>query len=41
MPHARLVVQPGAGHASWLDDPERSIAATTQFPGTAQVRNPA
>ncbi|MEV0411414.1 alpha/beta hydrolase [Streptomyces sp. NPDC050448] len=30
-PHARLVVQPGAGHAPWLDDAGRFLAATTAF----------
>ncbi|GFE15679.1 hypothetical protein Sgleb_37260 [Streptomyces glebosus] len=30
-PHARLVVQPGAGHFPWLDDPERFGAATAEF----------
>ncbi|MFF0214998.1 alpha/beta fold hydrolase [Streptomyces vinaceus] len=40
-PRGRLVVQPGAGHAPWLDDPERFTAAVTDFLGTAQVRNPA
>ncbi|WP_229342985.1 alpha/beta fold hydrolase [Streptomyces flavotricini] len=40
-PHGRLLAQPGAGHAPWLDDPERSIAATTEFLATAQGGNPA
>ncbi|MEV6733022.1 MULTISPECIES: alpha/beta hydrolase [unclassified Streptomyces] len=40
-PHARLVVQPGAGHAPWLDDPERFLEATTAFLATTAVRNPA
>ncbi|MET7984957.1 MULTISPECIES: alpha/beta hydrolase [unclassified Streptomyces] len=30
-PHAELVVQPGAGHFPWLDDPERFVTATTAF----------
>ncbi|MEV0990355.1 alpha/beta hydrolase [Streptomyces sp. NPDC049949] len=40
-PHGRLLAQPGAGHAPWLDDPERFIAATMQFLATAQGGNPA
>ncbi|MFF1339949.1 alpha/beta fold hydrolase [Streptomyces sp. NPDC058290] len=40
-PHARLLVQPGAGHAPWLDDPERFLAATTEFLATTGARNPA
>ncbi|MER7466927.1 alpha/beta hydrolase [Streptomyces sp. NPDC097981] len=32
-PHARLAVQPGAGHSPWLDDPERFLAVTTAFLG--------
>ncbi|MFF4852211.1 alpha/beta fold hydrolase [Streptomyces sp. NPDC001194] len=40
-PHARLLAQPGAGHAPWLDDPGRFIAATTQFLTAAQAGNPA
>ncbi|MFI6001407.1 alpha/beta fold hydrolase [Streptomyces sp. NPDC051366] len=39
--HARLVVRPGAGHAPWLDDPERFLAATTAFLATTPARNPA
>ncbi|WP_159047212.1 hypothetical protein [Streptomyces sp. XY332] len=38
-PHVRLVVRPGAGHAPWLDDPERFPAATTAFLATTPVRN--
>ncbi|WP_328552785.1 alpha/beta fold hydrolase [Streptomyces sp. NBC_00358] len=30
-PHAELVVQPGAGHFPWLDDPERFVATTADF----------
>ncbi|MFJ6833685.1 alpha/beta fold hydrolase [Streptomyces sp. NPDC091209] len=30
-PHAELVVQPGAGHFPWLDDPERFVSTTTAF----------
>ncbi len=30
-PHAEFVVQPGAGHHPWLDDPERFAAATAGF----------
>ncbi|MGX4687997.1 alpha/beta fold hydrolase [Streptomyces sp. JNUCC 63] len=30
-PHAELVVQPGAGHQPWLDDPGRFVAATAAF----------
>ena len=29
--HASLVVQPGAGHFPWLDDPDRFAAAVTEF----------
>lgn len=32
-PHAALVVQPGAGHAPWLDDAERFLSATAAFLG--------
>jgi proline iminopeptidase len=30
-PHARLVVQPGAGHFPWLDDSDQFVAAVTEF----------
>lgn len=30
-PDARLVIQPGAGHSPWLDDPEQFTAALTAF----------
>ncbi|WP_069772870.1 alpha/beta fold hydrolase [Streptomyces sp. LUP30] len=30
-PAAEFVVQPGAGHFPWRDDPERFVAAVTQF----------
>jgi pimeloyl-ACP methyl ester carboxylesterase len=30
-PRAELVVQAGAGHFPWLDDPERFVAATEAF----------
>jgi len=30
-PRADLVVQPGAGHFPWLDDPERFVATTAGF----------
>jgi proline iminopeptidase len=30
-PAARLVVQPGAGHYPWLDDPEQFVSAVTAF----------
>jgi proline iminopeptidase len=29
--NASLVVQPGAGHFPWLDDPDRFVAAVTEF----------
>jgi proline iminopeptidase len=29
--NTRLVVQPGAGHFPWLDDPDRFVAAVTEF----------
>lgn len=32
-PHATLVVQQGAGHYPWLDDPDRFVAATSAFLG--------
>ncbi|MGW1531505.1 alpha/beta fold hydrolase [Streptomyces aureus] len=32
-PHAELVVQPGAGHFPWLDDPARFAATTEAFLG--------
>lgn len=32
-PYAELVVQPGAGHFPWLDDPDRFVAATASFLG--------
>ncbi|MER5732064.1 alpha/beta hydrolase [Streptomyces sp. NPDC002138] len=32
-PDARLVVQSGAGHYPWLDDPARFVAATSAFLG--------
>ncbi|MER7824076.1 alpha/beta hydrolase [Streptomyces sp. NPDC096097] len=31
LPHARLVVQPGAGHYPWLDDADRFVATTAEF----------
>ena len=31
-PHAQLVVQPGAGHFPWLDDPEAFAAAVQRIP---------
>jgi pimeloyl-ACP methyl ester carboxylesterase len=30
-PDAELVVQPGAGHFPWLDDPDRFVAAVAKF----------
>ncbi|MFI7605927.1 alpha/beta fold hydrolase [Micromonospora sp. NPDC049366] len=30
-PHAQLVVQPGAGHFPWLDDPESFVATMADF----------
>jgi pimeloyl-ACP methyl ester carboxylesterase len=30
-PDATLVVQPGAGHQPWLDDPERFVGLVTAF----------
>jgi proline iminopeptidase len=30
-PNASLVVQAGAGHFPWLDDPDRFVAAVTEF----------
>ncbi|MFF3613202.1 alpha/beta fold hydrolase [Streptomyces sp. NPDC002580] len=30
-PRAELVVQPGAGHFPWLDDPDRFVTTTTAF----------
>jgi len=30
-PKAEFVVQPGAGHFPWLDDPERFVATTARF----------
>ncbi|MYW02738.1 alpha/beta hydrolase [Streptomyces sp. SID3343] len=30
-PNAELVVQPGAGHYPWLDDPDRFVATTAAF----------
>ncbi|MFC8828459.1 alpha/beta fold hydrolase [Streptomyces sp. NPDC057137] len=30
-PNAELVVQPGAGHFPWRDDPDRFVAATAEF----------
>lgn len=30
-PNAELVVQPGAGHYPWLDDPDRFVATTATF----------
>lgn len=30
-PSAELVVQPGASHFPWMDDPERSVATTSTF----------
>ncbi len=32
-PHARLVVQPGAGHFPWLDDADRFVVTTAAFLG--------
>lgn len=32
-PAATLVVQPGAGHQPWLDDPSRFVATTARFLG--------
>jgi proline iminopeptidase len=32
-PNAKLVVQPGAGHFPWLDDPEEFVATVAQFMG--------
>ncbi|MFD6973159.1 alpha/beta fold hydrolase [Streptomyces sp. NPDC059949] len=34
-PDATLVVQPGAGHYPWLDDPDRFVATTAAFLGRA------
>ncbi|PWK64187.1 pimeloyl-ACP methyl ester carboxylesterase [Streptomyces sp. CG 926] len=31
LPHATLVVQPGAGHYPWLDDADRFVATTAEF----------
>jgi proline iminopeptidase len=33
VPDAILVVQPGAGHRPWLDDPERFVGLVTAFLG--------
>jgi pimeloyl-ACP methyl ester carboxylesterase len=33
LPNARLVIQPGAGHFPWLDDPDRFVATTAAFLG--------
>ncbi|MEV0171454.1 alpha/beta hydrolase [Streptomyces sp. NPDC050803] len=33
-PHAHLVVQPGAAHFPWLDDPERFVTAVVSFLGS-------
>ncbi len=30
-PNAEFVIQPGAGHFPWLDDPDRFVAATATF----------
>jgi proline iminopeptidase len=30
-PHAKLVIQPGAGHFPWLDDADRFVATTAAF----------
>lgn len=35
-PQARLVVQPGAGHYPWLDDPGRFTSAVADFLGEAR-----
>ncbi|WP_327685569.1 alpha/beta fold hydrolase [Streptomyces sp. NBC_00467] len=32
-PHAEYIVQPGAGHFPWLDDPDRFVATTARFLG--------
>ena len=32
-PNAELVVQPGAGHYPWLDDPAQFVATTATFLG--------
>ena len=32
LPHARFVVQPGAGHSPWLDDPEAFAAIVQRIP---------
>ncbi|MFF4099523.1 alpha/beta fold hydrolase [Streptomyces sp. NPDC001903] len=40
-PHARLLVQPGAGHAPWLDDPERFTGATAAFLADTGAPDPA
>jgi pimeloyl-ACP methyl ester carboxylesterase len=29
--NSRLVVQPGAGHFPWLDDPGQFVSAVTEF----------
>ncbi|MBQ0988230.1 alpha/beta hydrolase [Streptomyces sp. F63] len=39
-PNAELVVQPGAGHFPWLDDPGRFVATTAAFFGCAATRSP-
>jgi proline iminopeptidase len=31
--HARLVIEPGAGHYPWLDDPDQFVATTAAFLG--------
>jgi pimeloyl-ACP methyl ester carboxylesterase len=32
-PHAKLVIEPGAGHFPWLDDADQFVAATAAFLG--------
>jgi pimeloyl-ACP methyl ester carboxylesterase len=32
-PHAKLVIEPGAGHFPWLDDADQFVATTAAFLG--------
>jgi pimeloyl-ACP methyl ester carboxylesterase len=36
-PHAEVVVQPGAGHSPWLDDPAWFTSAVNTFLGSGSV----
>ena len=33
LPHAQLELVPGAGHAVWMDDPDRAAATVRRFLG--------